>query len=171
MFRAGGWNWKESNIDGFPSRILIRFDCLPLIHGIGLPPQKERTVSSKTGVQKDEYEVDSEKIDAGKLLGGEFDPEQYEEGIIEDTYVPDTENVISATPSETEEKPVRKKDVCIDDDLLEDEEIGGLDLEAMESYEKETVLSNPVSAAENEIHSVVDKARGHRSKVLMNGGE
>ena len=134
-------------------------------------PQKERTVSSKTGVQKDEYEVDSEKIDAGKLLGGEFDPEQYEEGIIEDTYVPDTENVISATPSETEEKPVRKKDVCIDDDLPEDEEIGGLDLEAMESYEKETVLSNPVSAAENEIHSVVDKARGHRSKVLMNGGE
>ena len=133
-------------------------------------PQNERTALTGSISPKDEYEVASEKIDAGKLLGDEFDPEQYDEGIIEDTYVPEAETEIPDTLSEKEE-PVQKKDICIDDDPPEDEKAGGLDLDAMEDYEKGKASSNPVPVEKNEIHSVVDKARGHRSKVLMNGGE
>ena len=136
-------------------------------------PQKGRPqVTNQTNSdisKKNEYVVTPEKIDAGKLLGIEFDPAEYEEGIIEDTFY--QENTEGNTDSDVEEESVQKKDICIDDDLPEDEEIEGLDIEALESYENGALPPAPVISEKNEVHSVVNKERGHKSRVLTDGGK
>ncbi len=149
----------------------------------------------------DEEEIaeDEENEDSFELTGtldfertvvGGYSEEDYDEpteGTVEDDYVfsesrsaaapePEASTPVGSTPSvQTVRRPVQKKAVCVDDDLPEETESVGFDVDGLAELEAETQSKGkpvePASVPQQNKGDTMPHARGHKSKVLMDGGE
>ncbi len=129
-------------------------------------------------------------LDFERTVVGGYSEEDYDEpteGTVEDDYVfsesrssADPESKAStpvvSTPSvQTVRRPVQKKAVCVDDDLPEETESGGFNVDGLAELEAETRNKGkpvePAPVSQQKKGDTMPHARGHKSKVLMDGGE
>lgn len=172
--------------------------------GESVTPKEGAEGSDKSDLPKESFDEeelseDEEHEDSFELTGtlnfertvvGGYSEEDYNEpmeGIVEDDYVFSESQPVAdpepktSTPAvlkshaQPERRPVQKKAICVDDDLPEETESGGLDesgLAALEAEMKNKGKSvGPVPVPQQKKEDVITHARGHKSKVLMDGGE
>jgi hypothetical protein len=143
---------------------------------------KEKMEPAPEKKEKPKLDIDISKVDAGNWLNSQYNSENYDEeeaeGSIEDTYVPeeDIEAAIAQNPFagteddlDAEEEPVRKKDICIDDDIPDEGESSGIDLAKIATYEKELSV-NTEAVFLPSANEVMNHSRGHKS-ALLGGGD
>lgn len=124
-----------------------------------------------------------------KTVVGGYSEEDYDEpmeGTVEDDYVfsesqpavepePKAATPVAKPPVQSEKRTVQKKAVCVDDDLPEMTETGGLDESALAEIEAEMKNRDKpeesAPAPQQKKRDTIPHAREHKSKVLMDGGE
>ncbi len=147
----------------------------------------ENPTSANSGEKTAEPELEG-TIDFNKMMSGDkYKKEDYDEpmeGIIDDPYEickNDSEVIVVGeqfSPEErmpTEAKEIRKKAVCIDDEIKEEVFTGGLDTDGLAEYEAELNggkqgLDSPVPVKRSN-GDVMRHSREHTSKVLTDGGK
>lgn len=127
-------------------------------------------------------------LDFEKALSSSFSEEDYDEpteGVVYDEEVYADEEPEDILNSVSAAQQVQKKEVCVDDEVADEESISGFEIEGLEAYEQALYKKNDssdketIEPAESEAperrkpqnDGVINHSRGHSSKVLMNGGE
>ena len=123
-------------------------------------------------------------FDFDKAMNNSYSEENYDEpteGVSEDSYVYECADEDSDEPTAVVEA-IRKKDVCIDDEISEEVDEGGFSPDDISAYENPDRTSPPVNQIQQSkapehrpnqsqmIDGVYNHSRGHKSTVLENGG-
>lgn len=189
------WN---SGVNGSPEEIVVETEEEEAEEAPEEEPSEENfdeeefaAVDADEGDEEDSFELTGTLNFERTVVGG-YSEEDYDEpleGPVEDDYVFAESKTVSETvtpavkpaapppPPQVERRPVQKKAVCIDDDLPDVKESGGLNEAELAQIEAELenkgkpVATAPAPAPQPKKGDVMTHARGHKSKVLMDGGE